>query len=71
MALESEYEIEPVGVGTPANAFQMTRSSEYRRAIKRPTSPVMLSCTAPPGNMAVLVSAKRPGLRTLEDALDG
>src|SRR5258708_486825 len=24
-----------------------------------------------PGNMAVLVSAKRPGLRTLEDALEG
>jgi crotonyl-CoA carboxylase/reductase len=23
-----------------------------------------------PGNMAVLVSAKRPGLRTLEDALE-
>ena len=24
-----------------------------------------------PGNMAVLVQAKRPGLRTLEDAMEG
>nr|MDJ0608431.1 crotonyl-CoA carboxylase/reductase [Kiloniellales bacterium] len=24
-----------------------------------------------PGNMAVLVSAKRPGMRTIEDAMEG
>jgi crotonyl-CoA carboxylase/reductase len=31
----------------------------------------MLKNQHKPGNMAVLVSAKRPGLRTLEDAMEG
>jgi crotonyl-CoA carboxylase/reductase len=30
----------------------------------------MLKNEHKPGNMAVLVSAKRPGLRTLEDAVE-